>query len=781
MGAGMTDMSGQADAKLDGAGGFAALLFRDVPPDDLAGYDIPALRSLAESARGFLLAREPGSRPAVRLVDATVGDGPEKTREVTVLEAANGDMPFLLDSTLAELVARGLEPRLVAHPVLSVVRGDRAEVSLAAGAGGEARESLIHIHLDPMPAGPDRDELVSGLLAVYADVASVAADAGRMREQFAGLAADYRANPPDVDGDELAEAAAFLDWLADGHFTLLGMRAYRVREGFTETEPLDGSGLGLLADPALEVLKRGRELVAITPEITSFMGRPNLLLVTKASVKSRVHRRAYLDYVGAKVFSANGRLWGELALVGLFTGSAYTTPAADTPYLRRKVRSVLARAGFDPSSFDGRALTEVLEAYPRDELFQIEADTLFPFALELLRLSAHPRIRALVRTDPYDRFVSVIVFVPKERYDTEVRRRIGLFLAETFDGRLSASYPAYPDGPLARTHVIVGRDGTPTPSVDRDAVERGIGAIVRTWGDRLSDALLGSRPGPSARELASRYSGAFGAAYREAFDAAQAQADIGRIEQLSEASPRAVDLYRRDRDPPERVNLKLFSRGASLPLSERVPLLERLGFRVVNERTYRVEPAGSDEGGRVWLHDMALERTTGRPVAVEGVQAGVEAALLAVLRGLADSDGFNALVLEAGLDWRDAALLRAYGRYLRQITVPYGQEYLATALARHPAIAALVVRLFHGRFGPGEGEAARGGDADRAEITEALRTVESLDDDRILRRSTRFSWRARASRQRICASARWRAAASAGPTGRPTSGRRSSASSRRSR
>jgi glutamate dehydrogenase len=718
------------------AADFARILFRRVPADDLAPYSPEVLAELAGAARDHLsAARAPGTG-SIRLTDRDDDLGGAR-RELTILEAVNDDMPFLLDSTLADLVERGLEPRLVAHPILSV---ERAADGTSAGPFDEAsperatpRESLIHIHLDRLTE-EERADLLAGLTRVYADVRAAVGDGERMRDQLKALAADYRGSPPALDPAEIEEAASFLDWLAAGNFILLGARAHRVLDGDIESEALEGSGLGLLKDPGVNVLKRGAEFVAITPELRAFLDRPRLLFITKASVKSRVHRRAYLDYVGAKLFSPSGRLWGEFALVGLFTATAYTSSVASVPYLRRKAASVLERAGFDPSSFDGRSLTQVLEVYPRDELFQIEEDLLFPFALDVLRLAEHPRIRVLVRPDRFGRFVSAIVYVPKDRYDTNVRRKVGDYLAKAFEGRLSADYPAYPEGPLARTHFIIGRDSETVPEVPREELERAIGAIVRTWGDRLSDALAASVPGPRARTLSDRYAGAFSAAYQEAFDGAHVLGDIEELERLSDMKPRAVQLYRREGDPPPRVNLKLFSRGASLPLSDRVPLLERLGFSVVNERTYRVAPEGADQASRVWLHDMVLERASGAPIAIDEIETRVEAALLAIFRGVTESDGFNKLVLEAGLGWREAALMRAFGRYLRQIVIPYGQEYLASVLARHPAIVQKLIALFYARFDPSKAEGrAPEGDA-RSELEDLLREVSSLEEDRILRR-----------------------------------------------
>jgi glutamate dehydrogenase len=716
---------------------FVRDLYGRVPPEDLAPYSPQTLADLAAEAFDHLKASRTAEGADIRLFDFEIErDG--RRQDVMVLEIVNDNMPFLLDSTLAEVVDQGYEPLLVAHPILAVERDAGGALVRLVGEAtaalrlGVKRESFIHIHLPRLDDPETRTRLIEAMRLVHRDVSVAVHDWPGMRSRIAEIVHNYRLNPPPLPEDEVKEAIAFLDWMSRDNFTFLGLREYRLPSGDTAADPVEGSGLGLLRDPSVRVLRRGRELVGMTPEIRAFLARPQALIITKANVKSRVHRRAHLDYIGVKLFDDSGHLRGELRIVGLFTASAYTNTTAEVPYLRHKVAKVVARAGFDPASYAGRALLNVLESYPRDELFQIDEDTLYHFAIEIMNLSERPRVRALARTDEFDRFVSVLVFVPKDRYDTQARQRIGQFLAGIYEGRVSASYPDYPEGPLARTHYIIGRDEGETPDVPRETLEKGIAAIVRTWSDALRDALDGSVGGARARALASRYAEAFSAAYREAFGAEQAIADIALLEQLSEARPRAVDLYRREGDDETRVNLKVFSLNVALPLSERVPLLENLGFRVVNERTYRVAFSATD---RVWLHDMTLERASGGAIKIDEIQALIEAALLALFRGLAESDGFNRLVLEAGLGWRDVAMVRALGRYLRQIQVTYAQDYIAETLARHGAIAADLVRLFYARFDPRKDDGRAAAEAAiREQIEEQLKEVTSLDDDRILRR-----------------------------------------------
>jgi glutamate dehydrogenase len=722
--------------------GMVADLFGRTPIEDLAHYAPESLAALATAAHEHMLGpRIPGAHD-LRLIDFEVEKNGRR-RELTVIEVVNDDMPFLLDSTLAEIADQGYEPRLVAHPILAVKRDDAGHIVelLGEATGGRTktvrRESLIHIHIDRIDDPAARTRLVQGLARVYADVAVAVEDWPKMRSRLIEVIKDYRANPPPLPVDETEEALAFLDWIVNDNFTMLGLREYRFPHGDVAADVVQGSGLGILRDPKVKVLRRGRELVVMTPEVRQFLQKPQALIVTKANVKSRVHRRAHLEYIGIKLFSASGALEGELRLIGLFTSNAYNLSTSAVPFLRHKVAKVLERAEFDPKSHAGRALLNVLESYPRDELFQVDEETLYTFALDIMSLSDRPRIRVLARPDEFDRFVSVLVFIPKDRYDTNVRRRVAEFLARVYQGRVSAAYPAYPEGMLARTHVIIGREEGKTPEIDRATLEAGVAAIVRTWGDSLRETVLDEVGGTRARMLANRYANAFNAAYREAFDAHQAIRDIGSIERLSPERPRAVDLYRREGDPSTRVSLKVFSRGIGLPLSERVPLLENLGFRVVNERTYRVAPTGSVESDRVWMHDMALDRASGGELDIETIERPIEAALLALFRGLAESDGFNKLVVEAGLGWRDVAMIRALARYLRQIRIAYAQEYLADTLARNGPITAMIVDHFYARFDPRSATKRPREELEaesRAAIEEALAGVDSLDDDRILRR-----------------------------------------------
>ncbi len=741
---------------------FVAALFARAAPEDLMRYDPRQLAALAAEAWTLLTERVPGT-PRVRFY--TPGDeaAPERQRSDSVLQIVNDDMPFLLDSVLGELSERGLPVRFVVHPIFSVRRDETGRLIAFEGTDptpGALRESFIHIHVERVDDAARLAEIVAALERVLADVRICVADWPAMMERLSAVLGDIRSNPPPIATAEVTEALAFIEWLLADNFTFLGVRNYRFSEEGQLLEPVFETGLGLLRAPEMPVVQRWNQPLAITPAIRELLQEPALLIISKSYMRSRVHRRVQMDYIGVKRFAADGRLAGEFRIVGLFTSTAYNRSTRSIPYLRRKVDAVVKRAGFTREGHSGKALVNVLENYPRDELFQIDEDTLLQFALAILQLDERPRVRVLPRRERFDRFVSILLYVPRDRYDSRIRMKAGDYFARVFHGQVSSFRPFFPEGPLVRVHFIITlADGAPA-GPDRDALEHAVETMVRTWADELASELArGYEPG-RARALLARYRDAFSQGYRETYSPQNAVADIRLMEGLSASRPLAVDFHRRAQEhmpAPEAescVGLKVWSRGRPIALSERVPVLENMGFRVVDERTYEI----NSQGGRadqdadertadisavseapldVWLHDMLLESADARPVDLDANKRNLETAFLMVMRGIAEDDGYNALVLAAGLAWREVALLRCISLFLRQIQVPYSQDYMWATLRKHAPIAVEIVRLFELRFDPRPTLSREQRAADESKLANSLDTalqqVESLDEDRILR------------------------------------------------
>ncbi|MBX3569608.1 MAG: NAD-glutamate dehydrogenase [Rhizobiaceae bacterium] len=707
------------------------LLLGRAPSEDTAAYEPAMLRKAAELADAAVRRHHKGE--SVVQIDRD----PELRRggaPVTVITVVNDNMPFLFDSVMGEITEKAGEPTLVTHPVMVVRHGAGGVEEIVGDAGstrdhGVDRLSVIHVHVRALSAD-EAAALTASLESVLRQVRAATVDWKPMLARLDHAISDFRYAPVPLERDAVTEAVAFLEWLRDDNFTFLGMRefTYVGGEKSGQLERTDRRGMGILADPDVRVLRR--EATAdgsTTPEVRAFLHGPEPLIVTKANAKSVVHRRAYLDYVGVKTYTQDGTLAGELRIVGLFTSTAYTRSVMKIPYLRFKAQAVIHKLGFDPGDHNGKALINVLESYPRDELFQVPIPILRKHAESILGLIERPRVRALVRVDQFDRFVSVIAFVPRDRYDSHVRERIGGYLRTAFEGRLSAYYPAFPEGGLARVHFIIGRDGGKTPKVEPKAIEQAILSIIRNWEDGLRDAAAETGKDEALVAVAGR----FPESYRSGFTAAEALVDAGRLGRLSADSRVAVDYYRHADQQPHQAALKIFHYGEPVPLSRRVPMLENIGFRVISERTFEVPAA---DGVMVFIHDMEIDNAYGRPIDLSHGGALFEEVLLSVWHGDADNDGYNALAQTAGLSSRQILVLRAYGRYLQQAGIPQSQDFIAAALNRYPEIARGLYQLFAAVFGP----QSEGGQVTakhlKVKIRDALQDVPNIDDDTIIRR-----------------------------------------------
>ncbi len=675
---------------------FAKRLFERAPAEDLARYDAATLEAAAAFAKAALRQHRRGQ--SVVAFDALAV--PNSKTPLTAITVINDNMPFLFDSVVGEVAADTGEAVLVVHPIFNVRHGpDDAYVEIISGESGTEtdRVSVIQIHTTQLSSA-DAELLKQRILSVLKQVQDAVTGWQPMLARLDQAIAGLRDAPAQLAKPAVDEAVAFLEWLRDENFTFLGMRDFHYQGDAAEggLERVDAPGLGILSDPEMRVLRRGSEPVVTTPEIRAFLHGPEPLLVTKANAKTSVHRRAYLDYIGVKTFGADGSLQGELRIVGLFTSTAYTRSVMTIPYLRSKAKTVIGELGFDPGDHSGKALINVLESYPRDELFQIEVPVLRDHAEAILALGERPRVRVLTRADQFDRFVAVLVFVPRDRYDSIVREKIAAYLKDIYRGRVSAYYPSFPEGGLARVHFIIGRSEGQTPTPSQAELEEAVRAIVRTWDDTLREAAIQAGPAPEALTVAARLP----ESYRESFSPVDALLDAERLAGLTADNGIAIDFYRREDQPDTALSLKIHHFAAPVPLSKRVPLLENMGFRVISERTFEIPHTQSD--GTDFIHDMELEPADGRALDLADAGLLFESVFLAVWNGQADNDGYNGLALTADLSARDIVVLRAYGHYLQQAGIPQSQDFIAGVLNRSPSIARALLDLFRARLEAGD-------------------------------------------------------------------------------
>ena len=584
------------------------------------------------------------------------------------------------------------------------------------------------------------------MLASLADVRAAVTDFAAMRALMATAIAELiRAAPGNPDA--LTEDVAFLRWLDVGHFIFIGARVYdypRTADGgYAAEEPTYGPerSLGVLRDQALTVLRRGSEPAVLSANLRWRLESAEPVVVAKSNLRSRVHRRVYADYVGVRRYGADGKPSGEVRFVGLFTAQAYDQPASEIPLLRRKLAWVMSAAGYAPDSHNAMRLANILETYPRDELFQIGADEILATALDILHLTDRPKVKLFVRRDPFDRFVSILLYAPRERYDARLRERVGEILASAYGGRVSAYYPSYTDAPLARVHYIIGVTPGAHPDPDLPRLEADIARVARTWGDDLEAAIRAGAPDPAVvPTLLAAYGDAFPPGYRDLYDADAALADILAIEALGDHGAVSVRAFRRAGDSNQQFRFKLYRRGgAPAALTEVLPILQHMGLRALVEEGFAITPRAQDDaGGRVWIHEFVLEDPRGDQLLFEAIRAPFETTFTAVWSGRTESDGFNRLVLELGISWREAALVRALARYRQQSGLDPSQAVQEAALSAHPGVTRLILDLFAARFDPATGASPQARDRQaallRVAIEEALQAVESLDEDRVIRR-----------------------------------------------
>ncbi|WP_030321213.1 NAD-glutamate dehydrogenase [Streptomyces sp. NRRL B-3229] len=720
-------------------------------PEDLTGRDPIDVYGAALSHYRLGETRPQGTAN-VRVHTPTVEEN-GWTCTHSVVEVVTDDMPFLVDSVTNELTRQGRGIHVVIHPQVVVrrdVTGKLIEILTVPPAARDLphdahTESWIHVEIDRETDRSDLKQITNDLLRVLSDVREAVEDWEKMRDAALRMADELPAEPvaTDLRDSEIEEARELLRWLAADHFTFLGYREYQLRED-DSLAAVPGTGLGILrSDPH----HAGEEGHPVSP---SFERLPadarakarehNLLVLTKANSRATVHRPSYLDYIGVKKFDADGNVIGERRFLGLFSSAAYTESVRRVPVIRRKVDEVLERAGFSPHSHDGRDLLQILETYPRDELFQTPADELESIATSVLYLQERRRLRLYLRQDEYGRYYSALVYLPRDRYTTGVRLRIIDILKEELDG-ISVDFTAWnTESILSRLHFVVRvPQGTELPQLsdsDKERIEARLVEAARSWADGFAEALNAELGEERAAELIRHYGNAFPEGYKADHTPRSAVADLVHIEKLSEDEDHdfALSLYEPVGAAPEERRFKIYRKGDAISLSAVLPVLTRLGVEVTDERPYELRCA---DRSVAWIYDFGLRMPTsqnGGDYHGDDGRERFQEAFAATWTGKAENDGFNALVLSAGLGWRQAMVLRAYAKYLRQAGSTFSQDYMEDTLRHNVHTTRLLVSLFEARMSP---DRQRAGhelvDALLEELDAALDQVASLDEDRILR------------------------------------------------
>ncbi|MFI1566307.1 NAD-glutamate dehydrogenase [Streptomyces sp. NPDC020490] len=723
-------------------------------PEDLADRD-PVDVFGAAFSHYRLAENRPQGTASVRVHTPTVEEN-GWTCSHSVVEVVTDDMPFLVDSVTNELTRQNRGIHVVIHPQFVVrrdVTGKLIEVLTTPPKEplphDAHTESWIHVEIDRETDRSDLKQITADLLRVLSDVREAVEDWEKMRDCAIRIADGMPDEPVpgDLPASQVEEARELLRWLATDHFTFLGYREYQLRED-DSLAAVPGTGLGILrSDPH----HSGDDEHPVSP---SFERLPadarakarehKLLVLTKANSRATVHRPSYLDYIGVKKFDADGNVIGERRFLGLFSSAAYTESVRRVPVIRRKVEDVLQRAGFSPNSHDGRDLLQILETYPRDELFQTPADELQAIVTSVLYLQERRRLRLYLRQDEYGRYYSALVYLPRDRYTTGVRLRIIDILKEELGG-ISVDFTAWnTESILSRLHFVVRvPPGTELPELsdaDRERIEARLVEAARSWADGFAEALTAELGEERAAELLRRYHNAFPEGYKADHTPRAAVADLVNIEQLSDSHDKggkdfALSLYEPVGAAPDERRFKIYRKGGAISLSAVLPVLSQLGVEVIDERPYELR---CSDRSVAWIYDFGLRmpkaQAGGGDYLGDDARGRFQEAFAAAWTGRAENDGFNALVLSAGLTWRQAMVLRAYAKYLRQAGSTFSQDYMEDTLRNNVHTTRLLVSLFEARMSP---DRQRAGleivDALLEEVDAALDQVASLDEDRILR------------------------------------------------
>ena len=708
---------------------FLKTYFADVPVIDLAGRSPHIMAQIALSHLELGAQRRNG-QPKIRIFNPTE----EKhgyTSAFTFIEMIHDDMPFIVNSITTAINRHDLTVHITVHPVIRVIRdkrGNFAEIAELNSDEGK-RESFVRLAIDREADSQVLKQLDQEIRNVLSDIKLSVRDWHKMHTKMVEAPESLKFVPKRIDKKLLSESQAFLQWLADDHFTFLGYREYKLskRDKKVFLNPVKNSGLGLLSR---------KERVGRTIELTDDMRRltrsKDWLILTKSNSRSTIHRHAYLDYIGVKQYDKNGEVSGEQRFIGLFASAAYSEAPRKIPLLRYKIDRIFERGQIERLGHRGKALLHILNTYPRDELFHASVKDLTRTTTGILNLQDRQRVAFFLRRDAFRRFFSCLVFVPREKYTTQIRRKIESILIDALAGTSADTSVQISDSALARAHIVVHTPSGDRPRISIQKIEAAIADVVVTWSDKLRDQLVdtyGIDEGPS---LFRAYRHVFPPGYQDDVAPLEACSDIKRIDEMLETgSRRSVDLYQPDGSLPGHMNFMIYSFGEPMALSEALPLLEGMGVDVYTEHPYE---ATLESGEAVWIQDLHLRHESEAPLDIEEVEIRFEECFIEILAGRAENDGLNRLILSARLDWRETALLRCYTKYLLQLAMPFSHDYMEDVLVAHAAFVRLLVAQFKFQFDPALSKSARKKHLDSLlpKMQRRINKARNVDEDRIL-------------------------------------------------
>ncbi|QHG92607.1 NAD-glutamate dehydrogenase [Coxiella endosymbiont of Amblyomma sculptum] len=719
---------------------FIQLFYENCPLEDIQGRAISDLYGMVSSQWELMFSRRPKTTK-IRVFNPNYErNGWQSTH--TIIQVITNDMPFLVDSIRMEINRLGFTTHLMIHMGgIKIFRNKKNQINnilahhleLESHHDENNMEAPIHMEIDRQTDLKILMDIQRNVRRVLGDVQMVVEDWQLMQKRVQECVADLDPKKMIQYPEEIRETKEFLNWLLDNHFTFLGFRDYEmVGEGKERALRLiPGLGLGVLRDYAhSKMLRQYSDLPKAARKIA--LSTDHILIMSKTNTISTVHRPTYTDYIGIKRFDAKWGLIGERRFIGLYTSDVYRSDPRMIPVVRLKVESVLKRSRLSAKSHGGKDLLHILATLPRDDLFHASVDELFVWAMGILRLQERRKIRLFVRRDAYGRFVSCLVYVPRDNFTTDLVMRMQEILIKAFHG-LDVSFTTYfSESILARIHFVIRINPRRSLEYDVKKLEEKLVVIGVSWEDEFYQYALEFFGEERGNSIFFKYRHAFPSSYREQFKAQQAVFDVTYIEKLSKSHQLEMSIYQPRGVAKDVIRFKLFHVDFTVPLSDALPMLENMGLRVVGEQPYELT---FSDGQKVWINDFLMTYAKEPEFEIETVKTNFQEAYEKIWFGIAEDDSLNRLVLAAQLTWREITVFRAYMKYFRQIAFTFSEGYIADALVENPRVVQLLIALFKCYFDPEQTVDPKERTINiEQNIQKELDSVAVLDEDRILRR-----------------------------------------------
>ncbi len=715
-------------------------LYLQTPLDFLKKVDARVLFIAAMQHFAFANSRKPQEDWRIKIYNPAIQeDGWESER--TVIDLNMPDRPFILDSITAEILRQGYTIYEVIHPVVRLERDKNGLISHIYDADelDKPAESCMHIQISHIGSKKDRKALQAGLEKVLTYVKKAVEDWQTMLDRASDVLEELERAHAMHSNEEVNEAFDFIRWAVENNYIFLGYRQYEfVHEGkhpklvvdkeheygiFKAKEDED-KPVGLQAVPE-EALKTGKTIP--------------LIEITKSNRRSVVHRSVQMDYISIKRFDTKGKLIGEHRFIGLFTSSVYHQSATRIPIIRKKIDAVIRRSDFAPQSHNSKALMAILQSYPRDELLQISTDELLEKSMGIVELAERPATKLFVRRDRYERFVSCIVYIPRDRFNTNMREKVQHILEEAYGGQMSDFYSQLTESPLARLHLLIRVEEGKVKSPDLKTLERKLVDVTNNWFNGLRNRLITEMGERKGEKFYRYYVNAFTDSYKQSYHFGGTYHDIVKMEEAYAEDRLTIELYKLEEDDEFTYQVKIFQPRQLVMLSEVMPVLENMGFDAIDQHTYQVKPEHQDDSNWIMHFRLKVSRGMKIPLAkgarspIEDIKAEFEEAMYKVWHGELENDALNKLILRAKMTWRNVEILRAYLKYTAQTAFPYSSDFMASVVARHPLIATQLMELFHARFNPETEKRQQQIEKANDTITVLLSDVSDVVDDRVIR------------------------------------------------